>query len=664
MPLALPLLQQAGTSTSRVDAARRPRARGAVGGLDADGVPAVTARRPPADDAVRALAVDAASDVERPAPRGVRRARVARRAGGGADGDAGLPEGAALRGPVAGALPAAGHATGRVLRYATVLLRESHRHGRGLPVHGGAAAARRSRWCRPTRPGRGPRRRWRRCGSWCGGWRFGEPERRAGVAARPVECRVDPAMERPATGGVLRAQHAPRCAHRRPRRGTRCWRASSTSTGPWRSRPTRSSRTRGTRNRFPSRMPQPISPSRSNRGEPAPSRQSDGRRRRPTANRPPGNVAPAAIQRRSVSICFSVSGSLSSGIWSSPSRPSTRRIIRLFSGSPGFTSAPLLPPFCSPSIESMRRRALTLSGPWHSTQVRLRIGMTSRVKSTASAACAAVAVGAAASGTAVQPRGWRRRLRRAARGPGRGGVFGRPAPREPSAWRPGRSTLPRRGRGRLAGTASVASAPSPARRPFAGSTAAHPSGSPHRRRVRRPGARSRSTTALGGQHETDVHRHGPRLARAPRHLPCYQRGHCRDHRNPAHHLMPFQSRRCLAGHRLVRGIQGAQAHRDQGTRHAECQTVCPSFGRHRPASDDMQHLDERGRRSAAQSGSAPPSGGAARAGASPTTARSRVGRGAVGRLPVAALPRAGRAGSRAGDGRVLRRWTSRDGWVA
>ena len=159
MPLALPLLQQAGTSTSRVMPAPASRLAMLSAALDAGGVPAVTARGPPAADAVRALAVDPASDVERPASRGLRRTRVARRTGRRSHGDAGVPEGAALRGPVAGALPAAGHATRRVLRYATVLLRESHRARAPATCSWWSRYGQACRWCRPTRPGRGPRQR-------------------------------------------------------------------------------------------------------------------------------------------------------------------------------------------------------------------------------------------------------------------------------------------------------------------------------------------------------------------------------------------------------------------------------------------------------------------------------------------------------------------------
>ena len=121
--------------------------------------------------------------------------------------------------------------------------------------------------------------------------------------------------------------------------------------------------------------------------------------------------------------------------------------------------------------------------------------------------------------------------------------------------------------------------------------------------------------------------------------------------------MPFQSHRCLAGHRLVRGIQGAQAHRDQGTRHTECQTVCPSFGRHRLASDDVQQLDERGdgqqrnremhhqRVKPPEQEPAPPWPFASR----PRQPRQAACSGAVTRRM---------AGSRAGDGRVCGVWTS------
>ena len=229
----------------------------------------------------------------------------------------------------------------------------------------------------------------------------------------------------------------------------------------------------------------------------------------------------------------------------------------------------------------MRRRALTLSGPWHSTQFRLRMGITSRVKSTASAWVSTVTGSAATSAF----RSGRDRPGRAAGftgaacdGRAAGGARGRRCRRwwRRSA-RPG-SRAPRGcGRGALvpgqhAGQVVVAVDESASEVPGG---ADHGSGGEHAGRRTPPSVRN--------------------PPRAPRQLSRSQRGHRRGRRNPAHHLMPFQSCRGLTGHRLVPRVQGAQAHRHHGPNHAECQTVCPSFRRHRLAAHGTPRLDDGGR---------------------------------------------------------------------
>src|SRR6266571_6118008 len=100
-----------------------------------------------------------------------------------------------------------------------------------------------------------------------------------------------------------------------------------------------------------------------------------------------GQFAPCAIHCRSDSICDFASGSPLGGITSSLA---AGRVVvvksGLSSGLPGTSAAPLRPPFSAPALVSRRKSPLGFSGPWQLRQADSRIGLTSRRKSTGSAA--------------------------------------------------------------------------------------------------------------------------------------------------------------------------------------------------------------------------------------------------------------------------------------